>query len=102
MHCNNTNNTINQSSNYHENKPGEHAEKCMDYLSCEGNTHLDSQSLKERQEEGQHLICHFWKKRNISQPKVKAGFKNYNVDVVVAEQYCFSKTSAALLSCLLL
>lgn len=31
----------------------------MDNLPCEGDAHLDSQSLKECQEEGQHLICHF-------------------------------------------
>lgn len=30
----------------------------MNYLSREGDAHLDSQSLKECQEEGQHLICH--------------------------------------------
>lgn len=59
----------------------------MDDLPCEGDTHLDSQCLEECQEEGQHLICHFWKKkkRDISQPKVKAGFKNYEFDVAAAE-----------------
>lgn len=31
----------------------------MDYLPREGDPHLDSQRLKECQEEGQHLICHF-------------------------------------------
>lgn len=40
--------------------PGEHAEKCVDDLSREGNTHLDSQRLEQRQEEGQHLIGDIW------------------------------------------
>lgn len=39
-------------------EPGEHAEESVDYLSCEGHAHLDSQSLKQRQEEGQHLVRH--------------------------------------------
>lgn len=38
--------------------PGEHAEERVDDLPCESNTHLDSQRLEQRQEEGQHLICH--------------------------------------------
>lgn len=39
-------------------KPGEQAEECVEDLSSEGNAHLDSQRLKQRQEEGQHLIRH--------------------------------------------
>lgn len=42
--------------------PGEHAEESVDDLSCEGNPHLDSQCLKQRQEEGQHLIRHIWER----------------------------------------
>lgn len=42
--------------------PGEHAEESVDDLSCEGNTHLDSQCLKQRQEEGEHLIRHIWER----------------------------------------
>ena len=42
--------------------PREHAEKSVDDLSSEGNAHLDSQRLKQRQEEGQHLIRHIWER----------------------------------------
>ena len=42
--------------------PGEHAEESVDDLSREGNAHLDSQRLKQRQEKGQHLICHIWER----------------------------------------
>ncbi len=40
--------------------PCEHAKESLDDLSCEGNTHLHTQGLKQHQEEGQHLICNIW------------------------------------------
>lgn len=53
----------------------------MDDLPCEGDTHLDSQCLEECQEEGQHLICHFWKKKKETSvnPKSRQGLKTMNL-----------------------
>lgn len=43
--------------------PGKHAEESVNDLTSEGNTHLNSQRLKQCQEEGQHLIRHICERK---------------------------------------
>ena len=43
--------------------PGEHAQESVNNLSCEGNSHLDPQGLKQCQEEAQHLVSHIYRER---------------------------------------
>lgn len=45
--------------------PGKHAEESLEDLACEGDSHLYPQSLKQCQEESQHLIRHVYKGKGI-------------------------------------
>lgn len=51
--------------------PGKHAEESVDDLARESNSHLYPQSLKQYQEESQHLIRHIYKGKGIVESRLK-------------------------------
>lgn len=56
--------------------PGEHAEEGVYNLSGEGHTHLNTQTLKQCEEEAQHLIRHILRIEKVTTGKTENVRKN--------------------------